>query len=56
MLLFLCVDFSVMVMSFNGIGLLFRTFLIAQLVMNHLQYRRPWFDSWVRKLRWEGIG
>ena len=27
-------------------------FLIAQLVMNCLQYRRPWFDSWVRKLRW----
>ena len=26
--------------------------LIAQLVKNHLQCRRPWFSSWVRKIHW----
>ena len=26
--------------------------LIAQLVKNSLQCRRPWFDSWVRKICW----
>ena len=30
-------------------------FLIAQLVMNCLQYRRPWFDSWVGKLHWRRV-
>ena len=27
-------------------------FLVAQLVKNRLQCRRPWFTSWVRKIRW----
>ena len=27
-------------------------FLIAQLVKIHLQCRRPWFYSWVRKIPW----
>ena len=26
--------------------------LVAQLVKNPLQCRRPWFDSWVRKICW----
>ena len=26
--------------------------LIAQLVRIHLQYRRPWCDSWVGKIQW----
>ena len=26
--------------------------LVAQLVKNSLQCRRPWFDSWVRKICW----
>ena len=26
--------------------------LIAQLVKNPLQCRRPWFDSWVGKIHW----
>ena len=26
--------------------------LVAQLVKNRLQCRRPWFDSWVRKFPW----
>ena len=26
--------------------------VIAQLVKNHLQCRRPWFDSWVWKTPW----
>ena len=26
--------------------------LIAQVVKNHLQCRRPQFDSWVRKIPW----
>ena len=26
--------------------------LKAQSVKNHLQCRRPWFDPWVRKIRW----
>ena len=26
--------------------------LIAQLVKNHLQCRRPWFNSWVGKIPW----
>ena len=30
--------------------------LVAQLVKIHLQFRRPQFDSWVRKLPGEGIG
>ena len=30
--------------------------LIAQLVKNRLQCRRPWFDSWVGKIQWEGTG
>ena len=25
---------------------------VAQLVKNPLQCRRPWFDSWVRKICW----
>ena len=31
-----------------------RASLIAQLVKNRLQCRRPWFDSWVGKIRWRG--
>ena len=27
--------------------------LIAQLVKNHLQCRRPQFNSWVGKIRWK---
>ena len=27
-------------------------FLVAQLVKNRLQCRRPWFDSWVGKFPW----
>ena len=30
--------------------------LIAQLVKNHLQCKRPWFDSWVRTIHWKGAG
>ena len=33
--------------------------LVAQLVKKkkfHLQFRRPWFDSWVGKIPREGIG
>ena len=30
--------------------------LIAQVVMNRLQCRRPWFNSWVGKIQWERIG
>ena len=30
--------------------------LIAQLVKNHLQRKRPRFDSWVRMIRWKGAG
>ena len=26
--------------------------MIAQVVKNRLQCRRPWFDSWVRKISW----
>ena len=26
--------------------------LITQLVKNHQQCRRPWFNSWVRKILW----
>ena len=26
--------------------------LIAQLVKIHLQCRRPWFNSWIRKIHW----
>ena len=26
--------------------------MLAQLVKNHLQCRRLWFDSWVRKMPW----
>ena len=26
--------------------------LIAQLVKNHLRYRKPWLDSWVGKICW----
>ena len=26
--------------------------MVAQLVKNHLQCGRPWFDSWVRKIPW----
>ena len=26
--------------------------LVAQLVRIHLQCRKPWFDSWVGKIRW----
>ena len=26
---------------------------VTQLVKIHLQCRRPWFDSWVRKFPWE---
>ena len=34
-------------------GLNFINFsLLAQLVKNPLQCRKPWFDSWVRKIRW----
>ena len=29
-----------------------RASLVAQLVKIHLQSRRPWFNSWVRKIRW----
>ena len=29
-----------------------RASLIAQLVKNRLQCRRPWFDSWIEKIRW----
>ena len=29
-----------------------QAFLIAQLVKNLLQCRRPWFYSWVRKIPW----
>ena len=27
-------------------------FLVAQLIKNHLQCRRPQFDSWAGKIRW----
>ena len=29
---------------------------VAQLVKNRLQCRRPWFKSWVRKIRWRRNG
>ena len=37
----------------------FPVFMVDQLVRIHLQWRRPWFDSWVGKIRWrrgEGTG
>ena len=30
----------------------YRASLVAQLVKNRLQCRRPWYDSWVRKIHW----
>ena len=30
--------------------------LIAQLVKNHLRYRKPWLDSWVGKICWRRDG
>ena len=33
-------------------GMLYWASLVAQLVKNPLQCRRPWFDSWVGKISW----
>ena len=30
--------------------------LVAWRCRIHLQCRRPWFDSWVQKISWDGIG
>ena len=31
---------------------IFQILVVAQLVKNHLQCRRPWFDFWVGKIPW----
>ena len=39
-------------MTFDMMSTLLRDSLIAQLVKNRLQCRRPQFDSWVGKIHW----
>ena len=39
---------------FFTISATWEAYLIVRLVKNHLQCRRPWFDSWVGKILWRG--